>query len=323
MRAITAIAIALSSCLVACGKGGHDHAHHGTLTPPAPDAPTHPAGHADLAAHDHAPTGAHPGPSSQVHDHADHSRHHDHGAMLLTRPSSVVRLGLLDTPQVGLQTLRLQVLRPDGKPLTGMRRAPELQLVVYLVRADLTSFARFEALPSDGAFVIEPTLQAGRYHLYGTTDSEDYDFQLATTSFDLGPAPTSATPLPPFDARAIAGEVTATLTLSPQPLTAGDLNGELMFTTPSGAPLTDLDPMRDDYLDALIVGTDMTTLSIVHTHGRRPIAGQPSRPTIKFHTRVAAGTQRLFVVVQHRGQPLTLAWTLVVAPSSATPTNAP
>lgn len=297
--ALIALSIALTTS-TACGKGGHDH-HAAPTTEHAGHA--HPAEHAqpDAAGHAHS-------------DHADHSRHHDHGAMLLTRPSTIVRLGLLDAPQLGRHALRLQVLRPDGQPLTGMRRAPELQVVAYLVRADLATFARFDATPSDGAFVITPMLEAGRYHLYGTTDSEDYDFQLATTSFDLGAATPST--LPPFVAAQTSGEVTATLSLDPEPARAGDLNGELTFTTPSG-PLTDLDPMRDGYLDALIVGVDMTTLSLIHTHGRTPIPGQPSKPVIKFHTRVAPGTQRLFVVVQRQGKPLTFAWTLDVEPSTA------
>jgi|GEM_PF-5156315 len=84
--------------------------------------------------------------------------------MLLTLVSTDVGLDLVGSPRIAIGPTTLELALVDrkngGKPLTDLRRTPELQVVVYLVRSDLQHFGRFEAIPvqaHEGHFTIAPT----------------------------------------------------------------------------------------------------------------------------------------------------------------------
>ncbi|MEU7826375.1 hypothetical protein [Catellatospora sp. NPDC049133] len=222
--------------------------------------------------------------------------------------------------------LRLAVLGPDGKPVTGYTPTHDKDLHLIAVRRDLTGFQHVHpTLGADGVWQIDlKAPAAGQYRLFADFQPAGRDRPL-TLGVDLPAAGDyRPQPLPSPGRTATVDGYTVTLGGDLVPGTSSKLT---LTVARDGKPVTDLQPYLAAYghLVALRDG-DLAYLH-VHPDGEPGDGRTTAGPQIVFHAEVPSdGAYRLFLDFQHAGAVRTAAFTAVAGqtpPAPAVPAPAP
>ncbi len=256
-----------------------------------------PAAHDQMSGHDEEGGDAHASHGSAVAD-----------ATGLTARDDGYTLALADrTLPAGRTRLSFQVLTSGGRPLLDYARVHDKDLHLIVVRRDLTGFQHVHPTldPTSGTWSVDVRLTPGVWRVVADLTPEGWDgIVLAddvSVAGDYRPAP-----LPADDrtARVRTDEGTYEVRLDGD--TAPGASTVLTTTVElDGEPVTDLEP----YLGAFghLVAIRSGDLGYLHVH---PEEG-PAGPEIDFATAFpTAGTYRLFLDFQHRGQVHTAAFTV-------------
>lgn len=259
------------------------------------DAETAPAAHDAMGAHD------------------DGQGHAAHGSTVadatgLTAQADGYTLALDDrTLPAGETRLAFRVLTSSGRPLLDYTRTHEKDLHLIVVRRDLTGFQHVHPTldRATGEWSVDVRLTPGVWRVVADLTPEGWDGIVLADDVqvagDYRPAPL------PGDTRTAqvrTPEGTYDVTLAGD--TAPGASTVLTATvTLDGRPVTDLEPYLGAY--GHLVAIRSGDLGYLHVH---PEEGAPG-PGIDFATAFpTAGTYRLFLDFQHRGQVHTAAFTV-------------
>ncbi|UED85167.1 hypothetical protein [Streptomyces profundus] len=207
-----------------------------------------------------------------------------------------------------------RILGPDGAPLTDYEEAHDKELHLIVVRRDLSGFQHVHPeLSADGTWSVPLTFeQAGEHRVFADFTPADDPAGGLTLGADV--AVTG-----PYEPRALpAAERTASVdgysvTLGGEIEAGAESELTLTVADENGEPVTDLEPYLGAYghLVALRAG-DLGYLH-VHPQGEPGDGVTPAGPGITFHTEVpSAGTYRLYLDFQHRGEVRTAEFTVRV-----------
>ncbi|WP_062209341.1 hypothetical protein [Streptomyces sp. NBRC 109706] len=207
-----------------------------------------------------------------------------------------------------------RILGPDGAPLTGYTESHEKELHLIVVNRDLSGFQHVHPeLDADGTWSVPLTFeQAGDHRVFADFTPSDDPAGGLTLGADIAvTGPYEPRPLPAAERTAVVDGYTVTLDGEIEAGVENELR--LRVADQNGEPVTDLEPYLGAYghLVALRAGD----LGYLHVHpGGEPGDGvTQAGPGITFHTRVpSAGTYRLYLDFQHRGEVRTAEFTVRV-----------
>ncbi|SEC08133.1 hypothetical protein SAMN04489844_1640 [Nocardioides exalbidus] len=226
----------------------------------------------------------------------------------LTAQADGYTLALADrSAEAGRARLEFQVLTSGGRPLLGYTEEHTKDLHLIVVRRDLTGFQHVHPTldRATGTWSVDVRLTPGVWRVITDFTPEGWDG--ITLADDLSVAGDFSPEQLPADTRTATVETdqgTYTVTLGGD--TAPGV-GTVLTTTVEldGEPVDDLEP----YLGAFghLVAIRSGDLGYLHVH---PEEGEPG-PSIDFATAFpTAGTYRLFLDFQHRGEVHTAAFTV-------------
>jgi hypothetical protein len=207
--------------------------------------------------------------------------------------------------------LRLRIVTDNGQPVEKFAVSHEKRMHVILVRRDTSSFQHVHPqMATDGTWSVPVTVEPGSWRVFADFVPAGGAEGPVTLGADLSVSgPFSPEPLPQ--------ETRVDTVDGYQVVLEGDLvrgrDTTLAFTvTRDGKPVTDLQPYLGAYghLVALRAGD----LAYLHVHPEdAPPDGPAGGPQIGFSAASpTAGTYRLFLDFQHRGQVRTAEFTLVL-----------
>lgn len=288
------LALSILMLLTACG-GGSDTEH----------AAAHHSGDADM--HDGSGMTATPGM-------ADHGTdHHDTAMGLLGSEGGYTLKPSVTALTVGEQTLRFQILDPNGMPQTDYVEEQTQRLHFYLVRLDLTGYQHLHPVLSHGTWSVEITVAApGRYRMYTdfvARDGAGGEHPLVLSTQLTAPGDYRPAALPAASRTVTVDGLTATMTGT---LTVGASNHVSFRITQAGQPVRDLQPYLGAFahLTALHAGD----AAYQHLHPATAASAAHGGPDLGFTVDLPeSGNWRLFLQVQRFGQlhllPITVAVT--------------
>jgi hypothetical protein len=203
---------------------------------------------------------------------------------------------------VGQQTVRFQILDPQGKPQTDYVNDQTKPLHFYLVRLDLTGYQHLHPTLDNGTWSITVEAAApGPYRLYTdfiAKDSMGKQHPLVLSTLLTAPGKYTPTPLPPAGTTATADGLAVSLSGTPM---SGMASKVTFQVTQNGKPVTDLDQYLDSFahLTALHVGD----AAYQHVHPELTASpGQKGGPALPFSIDLPeTGTWRLFLQIQRSG----------------------
>ena len=242
-------------------------------------------------------------PSSHEMGGMESGHHTDPGMGLMSSEDGYRLKAAKSALSVGKQTLRFQILAPDGRPQTDYVVDQTKLLHFYLVRNDLTGYQHLHPMLANGTWSIEVDPAApGPYRMYTdfiAKDSAGKEHPLVLSTLLTAPGRYTPTPLPAASTTSSADGITATASGT---LTSG-MESKLAFQiTEGGKPVSDLQPYLDSFahLTALHVGDG----AYQHVHPELTASpGQQGGPTLPFTVDLPEkGSWRLFLQVQRAGQ---------------------
>ena len=229
--------------------------------------------------------------------------HADAGKGLLSTEDGYTLMPASTALTVGAQTIRFQILGPDGLPQTKYTEDQTKLLHFYLVRNDLTGYVHdHPTLSADGTWSIGVTTASpGAYRMYADfvakdAGGKDHPVVLSTALSAPGGAP--AAPVTVSPATQTVDGLTVTMAGS---ISAGTASKVTFRVSQAGRPVADLEQYLDSFahLTALHAGD----LAYQHVHPELTAApGQKGGPALPFTVELPEkGTWRLFLQVQRGG----------------------
>ncbi|MFN2539120.1 MAG: hypothetical protein ABR549_13365 [Mycobacteriales bacterium] len=288
-RAVALAAIALATACGGNSTTGSSHEHRGA-------APTQTATSSPM-----------PGMSAGEH-------HVGAGKGLLASEDGYALTPASSTLAVGQQTIRFQVVNPQGSPQTDYVQDQTKLLHFYLVRLDLTGYQHLHPAMANGTWSIDVNVPApGPYRMYADFVAKDASGQhhpLVLSKVLTAPGRYTPVQLPPPSTTATADGITATMSGA---VTAGSESMVTFEVAAGGKPLTDLEPYLESFAHLTALRAEDAAYRHLHPE-TTAMAGERGGPSLRFSVNFPEkGTWRLFLQVKRAGVlqllPLTLSVT--------------
>lgn len=250
------------------------------------------------------------GESSAPHDHSgstasgghDHSSH-DHITSNPVAPSDESNGYRIELPSAST----FRIVDADGAPVTSYTEAHGALLHVIVVRPDLSDFRHVHpTIGADGTWTLDAPA-AGEWHVvFEALPADSTDAVVVTTRLG-SPDGSEPAPLPaPRDREAVATDDGSLLNVTlVRSLVGVDTSLSFSITRPDGSTPDGLEAYLGQA--AHLVAFDVDDLSYLHIHPTSAVG----ESLISFSgTLPAGGTYRLFLQFGHRGEVVTVPFTL-------------
>lgn len=211
-------------------------------------------------------------------------------------------------------TFTFTIVGTDGKAVTSFAPDQTKLMHLYLVSDDLSRFEHLHPqMAPDGTWSVDlGSVQPGKYRAYAsfiTKDGSGTPVPLVLSSELTAPGASTTTPLPaPSGMATVDGY---TLTLSGDPIVAGQEAMLSVTVTKDGKDVTDLQPYLETY--AHLTAFHQGDLAFAHLHPHDSVGGDGGGPTLSFMAALPKpGNWRMFVQFQTGGVLHTAALTVPV-----------